>query len=1115
MARHLNRIAPIALFVFALMFAGKFGAHSDSSEQRSSKRPVFDASYRSRSSNHKVIVQANDSKLRDSILAEGGSIIEDYGAFALMSAPRDAADRVNVQSTGGSSVRDDLNVLLLRAGAFDTTEGEAVSAAALGESDPGDEQLYLVQFVGPIKKQWFNELEATADIVAYIPNNAYLVRASSSELSHIDSLKSASGSPVQWTGDFKPAYKIAPEISLASDEEVITTIQLVSTDNTTQEIEELVARSSASIVDNPTAVLNYTNIRVKVHPARLPDIARMNTVVWIEPWTEPVLHDEKQGLILAGKLTGSEAASSYLTWLESKGITSSPDFLVDVADTGIDQGDLDPDVLHKDFLNTSGLSRIGYARYIGAFDGDEAVPHDMLGHGTINASIIGGYNVGTSFPSVDGEGFKFGLGIHPYAKLGVTQIFAPGYTNPSFPVMLSRAYADGARISNNSWGSYNNTYTADCQMYDSLVRDAQAAVQGNQEMTIVFSSGNKGAGGNLTSPGSAKNTILVGASESLRVGVDGCGIDSTGADDINSIINFSSGGPTADGRKKPDICAPGTHIQGARSQSRSFNAQGICGPGSYPGGQLLYTWSSGTSHAAPAVAGGAAILRQLFQQTAGRAPSPALIKAYLTNSSSYMTGVLAADTLPGANQGWGLMSLGRALDGLPRLTVDQNQMVSNTGQVVTIQGKIADPTKPFRVTLAWTDAPGSAAVNPVVNDLDLQVDFGGQTYLGNHFSGAVSTAGGTPDRLNNLESVWAPAGASGDFTVRIVGANIAGDGVPGNSDLTDQDFALVVYNVQGQGTGPVDSPPSVSLTSPTGGEHFTVGTTIKIQWTASDDKGITSQKVEFSPDGTSYSPIASLDGKARSFDWKVPGWPTTTARIRVTVLDGVNLPVSSVGASPFEIVNGPPDTTPPAVTLLSHNASNPVGAGGASMIKWRETDNVGVLRRVLEISLDNGNTYQEITSSTAPNNGDSQNYEWPVPADMSAGRARVRITVYDGAGNSATAASNQNFQIWPMPIINGATFTEATDTDRASVELAGRNFRPGESEILVDGTALKKLRYESKHLVSDGMYKRVTSVDKKVSKRFPDRTWVTIEIRVASTGQVSPAFTFKRKIPRP
>jgi hypothetical protein len=410
-------------------------------------------------------------------------------------------------------------------------------------------------------------------------------------MSRINSLKSAGSSYVQWTGDYKPAYKLAPEISLDSNEEVTSTIQLVSTANTAHEIQELLARSSAAVIEEPTTVQNYTNIRVKVQPRRLAEIARMSTVVWIEPWTEPVLHDEKQGLIVAGQLTGSEPASSYLTWLQSKGITSAPDFLVDVADTGIDQGILDPEVLHKDFLSTSSLSRIGYARYVGAFD-EDAVPQDYLGHGTINASIVGGYNVDTVFPYVDGDGYKFGLGIHPYARLGVTQIFAPAYTNPSFPVMLNKMYADGARISSNSWGTYNNSYTVDCQMYDSLVRDAQESVQGNQEMTIVFSSGNKGAGGNLTSPGSAKNTILVGASESLRAGFDGCGIDTTGADDINSLIGFSSGGPTADGRRNQTSARPEL-IQERVSVAR-LQCSGVVAR-KHPTGQSMYTWSSGTA----------------------------------------------------------------------------------------------------------------------------------------------------------------------------------------------------------------------------------------------------------------------------------------------------------------------------------------------------------------------------------------------------------------------------------------------------------------------------------------------------------------------------------------
>lgn len=1112
MARHSLRIFPVALFLFALILTGKFAAHSDSSTAHSVERAnsgVFGASYRSNSSTHKVIIQATESAMRDSILAEGGSVLEDYGAFVLMKAPAASAERVSVESMSGSSVRDDLNAVLLRAGSFDTLEGEPLFANSLGEPDAANEQLYIVQFIGPVKKQWVSELKSVAEIVSYIPNNAYLVRANREGLASIKVL-AAKASFVQWSGAFKPSYKIAPEISLDSDQEITVTVQLASAD-AASDVQELVARSSASIVGTPTNSLSYTNVRLRLHSRLIPDVARMSNVLWIEPWIEPVLHDEKQGLILAGRLTSSEPASSYLAWLQSKGIASTPDFTVDVADTGIDQGVLDPQVLHKDFLNSAGAARVMYARFVGAFD-EDIVPQDTQGHGTINASIVGGYNVGTGSPFVDPDGFRYGLGTHPYVKLGVTQIFAPDYTNPSFRSMVDMMYRDGARISNNSWGSYNNTYTTDCQTYDSLVRDAQSTVQGNQELTVVFSSGNKGPGGQLTSPGNAKNVIMVGASENLRAGIDGCGIDSSGADDIMSLISFSSGGPTADGRTRPDIVAPGTHIQGARSQSRSYNGGGVCGPGNYPLGQSLYTWSSGTSHAAPAVSGAAAIVRQLFQQATGKPPSPAMVKAYLTNSTSYLTGVMAGDSLPGANQGWGLMSLARALDGVPRTLVDQDQVLSNTGQVFTVQGKIADPTKPLRVTLAWTDAPGNPVASPVVNDLDLQVDVGGKTYLGNHFSGAVSVEGGTADRHNNLEAVWAPLGVSGNFTIRVVAANIAGDGVPGNSDLTDQDFALVVYNVESPtgGGGLVDSPPSVNLTTPAGGEHFLVGSTIRIQWTASDDKGIQSQSVEFSPDGLSFSPIALLNGNARTYDWRVPGWPTTTARIRITALDGVNLPSSTMNSTPFEIVNGPPDTTPPTVTLLSHNGTDPVGGGLTTSIKWREADNVGVLRRVVEISSDNGNTYEKIADLTAPSIGDTQTYDWQVPVDMDSQKAKVRVTVYDGAGNSAAAASKNNFDIWAMPFINGVTYSEG---DKPEFELSGRNFRVGETDIWVDDMPLKKLQYVDKYFTGNGTYKHVSSFDKKLNKRVPDRTWVKVVVKVARTGQVSPPFDFRRKRP--
>ncbi|MBI3651916.1 MAG: S8 family serine peptidase [Acidobacteria bacterium] len=1118
------RLSLIPLFLCAIFLAGLSPAHSDSTPATDHTAPVINVAYRSHTALHKVIVYAHEGELRDSIMAAGGTLLEEYGAFALFAAPQEAADYLSAQDHT-SSVRDDMNVLLLRAGAFDTTQNLAPQLRIAESSEPAEQQLYLIQMVGPVKKEWVEAVRRAAEIIAYVPNNAYLIRATATGFAELKDLAAAPKSFIQWSGDYKPAYKIAPEIALDADQEVVTTVQLINSKHLEEQLAKLAAINSVAILDTPASAAGYTNLRIKVDARSLAEIAKLSDVVWIEPFATPVLLDERQGLIVSGNLLNSQLQGpGYLAWLRVKGLASTPDFLVDIADSGIDKGLLDPAVIHKDFLNQAGVNRVIYARLF-SFSGIDGTAQDTTGHGTLNASIVGGYNTGTSFPSVDGNGYAFGLGVHPFVKLGISKIFNPEFTNPDYVAMTDQMYRDGTRISSNSWGAYSNAYTADCQTYDSLVRDARRSETGNQEMTIVFAAGNQGPTGALTTPGSAKNVITVGASENLRPGLDGCRIPTEGADDATSMIDFSSGGFTTDGRIKPDISAPGTHIQGAKSQDRGFTGSGICGPYDYPSGQSLYSWSSGTSHAAPAVAGGAALVRQYFQQSTGTAPSPAMVKAFLTNSTSYMTGFMANDNLPGEHQGFGLMNLGRAFDDAQRILIDQTQTIANTGQTIAVRGRVSNSAKPVRVTLCWTDAPGTPAANPVVNDLDLQVIINGTTYLGNHFTGSASTAGGTPDRLNNVEAVWLPAGLSGDFEVRVIGANIAGDGIPNNSDTTDQDFALVVYNAQipgggsgggggGGGGGAVDAAPTVNLKSPVGGEVLTVGNLVRISWEAADDKAIQSQRVEFSSDnGSTYNLIAQLDGSARFFDWHIPSLPTANGRIRVSVYDGVNLPSLSVSPASFQIVNGPLDTTPPTLAILSPAGDSEIGGGTTTTIRWRETDNVGVIKRVIEYSGDNGNTFQEMTTIVAPSSGELQSFIWQVPVALSTLVGRIRITIYDGAGNATTLISTGKFTVWPLPIITDANFVTGTD-GKGTLEIFGRNFRLGDTELYSNGVLLNKIRYIEK-CDEEGRCKKISSIDKKLTKRLPEGQFVNLQIKIASTGQASPTFEFKRKKVKP
>jgi hypothetical protein len=196
-----------------------------------------------------------------------------------------------------------------------------------------------------------------------------------------------------------------------------------------------------------------------------------------------------------------------------------------------------------------------------------------------------------------------------------------------------------------------------------------------------------------------------------------------------------------------------------------------------------------------------------------------MAKAFLINSAAYMTGENAGGDLPQDRQGWGRVDLSQAFDGAPRLLSDQSTLFTESGQTFEARGSLANRALPLRITLVWTDVPAMLAAPGLVNDLDLEINIGGVTiYRGNNFSGQWSASVGEADRLNNVESIFLPpdvipTGVVGNFTITVRASNIAGDGVPDNATLLDQDFALVVYNIAapiGEDPPPNPVPPSIS-----------------------------------------------------------------------------------------------------------------------------------------------------------------------------------------------------------------------------------------------------------------------------------------------------------------
>jgi len=792
---------------------------------------------------HRVIVRLGDPAL--AILNDLRAIVssEDYGSFALLvvDGPR-LGDMEGIRFLGldvvDGSTLVNLNGYLLdgadapgTAARLATIPAELAGSPALVEGD--GHALRIVQFAGPVKDEWVASLRQTgAHVVSYVPNNAYVVRVDAASDAALAAL--AAKPWMLSISTYMPAFKLRPELRppfIVGATQYPVIVQVIA-DAQGEAFAAELGLPAARVLEAPNAVLGYINVGLLLDGRSVLELSKDSHVFAIEPKLVARKFDERQGQIMAGNVIAAgtqPSGTGYLAWLASKGfpgVNPFP-FSVDVTDDGVDKGSLsDVNVEFKVDGLAGGASRFAYSNN---YSGD-ALGDSKAGHGNINASIIGGYNSLTGTAYEDSLFYNYGLGIAPWVKLGNSKVFnnaGSGVFNQPTNVRLAAAYNAGARISSNSWGyTSGTTYNTDSQLHDQLVRDAVSGTAGSQELTIVFAAGNSGPNASTVHPpGTAKNIITVGAGENWRMtGSDGCAVGNTGADSALDIINFSSRGPTSDSRKKPEICAPGTHIEGAASRATGYDGSGVCNQ-YWPTGQTLYAWSSGTSHSTPAVAGACALVRQWFANNALGTPSPALLKAWLTGTTTYMTGLYGNDTLWSNNQGFGMVNMGRAFDGVARVVIDQTQVLGATGATYVTSGNIAASAQPFRVALTWTDAPGPTTGNAYVNNLDLEVTVNGTLYRGNVFSGGTSITGGTADVRNNTEAIVLPAGTTGTFSVTVRGTNIAGDGVPGNADSTDQDFALVVYNGSTAAPTPdftLSASPSSATVTAGGSANFTV-----------------------------------------------------------------------------------------------------------------------------------------------------------------------------------------------------------------------------------------------------------------------------------------------------
>jgi Subtilase family/Concanavalin A-like lectin/glucanases superfamily/Domain of unknown function (DUF5011)/Secretion system C-terminal sorting domain/CUB domain len=400
----------------------------------------------------------------------------------------------------------------------------------------------------------------------------------------------------------------------------------------------------------------------------------------------------------------------------------------------------------------------------------------------------------------------------------------------NLPVYVERANSateDGIELTQNSYGRRLTTPGFNTFRYESSDRGDDNVTVQFPYLLNVYSNGNdqsNNPGGFNTSSKSSKNALHVAAN------------------DPNDVIsNYSSFGPTIDGRLVPQIAAVGTDVY-----SLDYNNS--------------YQFLSGTSMATPGVSGTLALLYERYKNIyGGTKPIASLMKALVSNTAKDV-GNLGPDYKYGFGNINGLRAV-KTLDNVMFYT-------SAVANGVTYEKDIIVPSglTKLKVMLAYTDVPATpGATNILVNNLDIKIVKNGTETLPWILNPTLPNANAIRgvDNLNNIEQVTIDNPDAGSYKIVVTGTNIP---------LNTQEFAVVYDYVA----------PELTLTYPIGGEKMDTADEEYIRWDyEGEPKTFT---LEYSLDGgENYTVIANnIPSSARNFLWTVPASIGSNTKIRIS-----------------------------------------------------------------------------------------------------------------------------------------------------------------------------------------------------------------------------------------
>ncbi|MBS1667791.1 MAG: S8 family peptidase [Bacteroidetes bacterium] len=408
-------------------------------------------------------------------------------------------------------------------------------------------------------------------------------------------------------------------------------------------------------------------------------------------------------------------------------------------------------------LNLSGSSNAVKGK-LAIWDGG----HPLTTHVELTGRIVLGDQAATGGHPTHTSGTMIATGINPIAKgmaFGAQQLTAYDFSNDesemskaSANLLLSNhsyGFLTGAGwdFDGTNWSWYGDTtlsksqafgfgyYNSDAQIYDSIAYHAPnyliCVAAGNArgyngppvDSPYLYNGGTKvkrstvlGNNPNFTSVSNAadsKNTLVVGAVNGIPAGY-------FSPNDV-SIADFSSLGPTNDGRIKPDLVADGVNVTSTWNSSNT-----------------AYQTESGTSMATPNTTGSLYLLQEYYNRLH---PSSFMRSATLKALAIHTTDEAGPGAGPDYTYGWGLLDVLKAANVITSSFQQQTDTIIenalNNGATYTYSF-VASGKEPVSATLAWTDPPGTVVpiaqslnnTTPMlVNDLDMRISSANRTYL--------------------------------------------------------------------------------------------------------------------------------------------------------------------------------------------------------------------------------------------------------------------------------------------------------------------------------------------------------------------------------------------------